>query len=218
MLFKKEKNKVYKNVEASDFKLKAQKQYFWLFWGNIPNIQFLVKHFCPILHERGRLLGGCPWNIFIWMIWKIDITEGLNASLIYQSFKTQLQHLICPFWEISLKPVSFWYHITILMVKNWSRFMKNCKIWPLQSSYRISLDISKWESHFLLTLFLKKKKKEFNEVFFSVQTLLKPTMVGGTSVLLDHSPIHKYLLLKILFKIGNVFLFQRHGWRCAQCK
>ena len=111
------------------------------------------------MHERGRLLGGCPWNIFIWMIWKIDITEGLNASLIYQSFKTQLQHLICPFWEISLKPVSFWYHITILMVKNWSRFMKNCKIWPLQSSYRISLDISKWESHFLLTLFLKKKRE-----------------------------------------------------------
>ena len=32
---------------------------------------------------------------------KIDNAEGLDASLIYQSFKTQLQHFICHFEEIS---------------------------------------------------------------------------------------------------------------------
>ena len=39
---------------------------------------------------------------------KIDNAEGLDASLIYQSFKTQLHHFICHFEEIS--------HIIIIII------------------------------------------------------------------------------------------------------
>ena len=34
---------------------------------------------------------------FIQITWKIYITKGLDAVLIYQSFKTQLKNFICNF-------------------------------------------------------------------------------------------------------------------------
>ena len=34
---------------------------------------------------------------FVQMTWKLDIVEGLDASLRYQSFKAQLQYFVCQF-------------------------------------------------------------------------------------------------------------------------
>ena len=53
-------------------------------------------------------IRGWPWNfaynfhIFERIARKVDIVAGLDASLIYESFKTQLHHFICPLQYISL--------------------------------------------------------------------------------------------------------------------
>ena len=40
----------------------------------------------------GYVILAPIFRFFVWMTWKIDIAEGLDASLRYQSFKIQLQH------------------------------------------------------------------------------------------------------------------------------
>ena len=61
------------------------------------------KHLWPILNKGDVYLEAgygvlSPFFIFsVQMTWKIDIVEGLDASLWYQSFKAQLQYFASQF-------------------------------------------------------------------------------------------------------------------------
>ena len=47
--------------------------------------------------EAGYGILSPIFIFFVQMTWKIDIVEGLDASLRYQSFKAQLQYFVRQF-------------------------------------------------------------------------------------------------------------------------